>query len=168
MDNYIEQIVIKIPGVKQRLLFVVSILLTVFGVGILLFNVGIGAIVLAVGCYLIYYAKGFQKLEYEYVFVNSDCDIARIVNQQTRKDVYSFKGGHVHKVLPYTSVQFENELEVNRNLAIKDFTSGNQGNKDNWYMFIVDCDGKTEAIGLELNEKTKAYVDTYYKNKSIC
>ncbi len=166
MDNYIEQIIKKNPDVKQRLLFVTAVLLTVFGVAtMLILNMGLGAIVTAAGGFYLYFAKNQQSQEYEYVFVNTDCDIARIINKQNRKEVFSLKGGDVQKVIAYNSKEFDNEQQAHPNIIIKDFTSGDKSKQDDWYVFITNNMGKTTAVGLELNEKTKVYVETYYKNK---
>ena len=166
MDNYIEQIVKKNPDAKQRLLFVGAVFVTVLGVAAMLFyDMSVGLMLAAGGGFLVYFAKNAQSMEYEYVFVNADCDIARISNKQNRKEIYSIKGGDVQKVLQYNSQQFKNEMEANGNLVIKDFTSGDKAKQDDWYMFITNDNGKTVAVGLELDDKTKVYVDTYYKNK---
>lgn len=167
MDNYIEQIVKKRPDAKQRLLFVGAVFVIMLGVvAIIFYDMSVGLMVAAGGGFLMYFAKNAQSQEYEYVFVNSDCDIARISNKQNRKEIFSIKGGDVQKVLPYNSQQFKNELEVNGSLVIKDFTSGDKSKEDDWYMFFTNDKGKTVAVGLELNDKTKTYVETYYKNKS--
>lgn len=167
MDNYIEQIVKKNPDAKQRLLIVGAIFVTMLGVAaMLVYDMSVGIMVAAGGGFLIYFAKNQQSQEYEYVFVNADCDIARISNKQNRKEIFSIKGGDVQKVMLYNSQQFENELQANGNLVIKDFTSGDKNMQDDWYMFITNDNGKTVAVGLELNDRTKAYVETYYKNKS--
>ncbi|MBR3833755.1 MAG: hypothetical protein IKJ73_05530 [Lachnospiraceae bacterium] len=167
MDNYIEQIIKKNPDAKQRLYFVGAVFVTMLGVAAMLFyDMSVGIMVLAAGAFLIYFAKNAQSMEYEYVFVNADCDIARISNKQNRKEMFSIKGGDVQKVLLYNSQQFQNELEANGNLIIKDFTSGDKTKQDDWYMFMTNDNGKTVAVGLELNDKTKTYVETYYKNKS--
>ncbi len=167
MDNYIEQIVKKNPDAKQRLMFVGAVFVTALGIASMLFyDMSVGVMVVAAGCFLIYFAKNAQNMEYEYVFVNADCDIARISNKQNRKEVFSMKGGDVQKVLQYNSQQFQNELEANGSLTIKDFTSGDKAKQDDWYMFITNANGKTVAVGLELDDKTKTYVETYYKNKA--
>lgn len=167
MDNYIEQIIKKNPDAKQRLYFVGAVFVTMLGVAAMLFyDMSVGIMVVAAGAFLIYFAKNAQSMEYEYVFVNADCDIARISNKQNRKEMFSIKGGDVQKVLLYNSQQFQNELEANGNLIIKDFTSGDKTKQDDWYMFMTNDNGKTVAVGLELNDKTKTYVETYYKNKS--
>lgn len=164
MDNYTEQIVNKTVGTKEKLMFFGAIMLTVLGVVVLLFDVASGALVIAVGGYFIYVAKGFQSIEYEYVFVNSDCDIARISNQQNRKEIYSFKGGDVQKVLKYTSQEYSNELEAKGNFIIKDYTSGDESKKEDWYMFFINSNN-TIVVALELQDKTKIYVETYFRNK---
>ncbi len=167
MDNYIEQIVKKNPDAKQRLFLIGAIFVTMLGVAAMLFyDMSVGLMLAAGGGFLIYFAKNAQSMEYEYVFVNADCDIARISNKQNRKEIFAIKGGDVQKVLKYDSQQYNNELQANGSLIIKDFTSGDKTKQDDWYMFFTNDNGKTIAVGLELNDKTKTYVETYYKNKS--
>lgn len=166
MDNYIEQIIKKKQDAKQRLLVIGAILIIIFGVaGMLVYDMSVGIMVAAAGGFLMYFAKNAQNLEYEYVFVNTDCDIARISNKQNRKEVFSIKGGDVQKVILYNSQQFDNEQQSQPNLVIKDYTSRDSSKQDSWYVFIVNNNGKTVAVGLELDDKTKTYVETYYKNK---
>lgn len=167
MDNYIEQIVKKKTDATQRLKLFGAVFMTVLGVVAMVFyDMSVGLMLAAAGGFLIYFANMAQNMEYEYVFVNADCDIARIIGGQSRKEVYSIKGGDVQRVLAYTSQEFQNELETKGDIVIKDFTSGVKANQEDWYMFLINDNGKTIAVGLELNDKSKTYVDTYYKHKS--
>lgn len=166
MDNYIEQIVKKKTDATQRLKLFGAVFVTIIGVAAMIFyDMSVGLMLAAAGGFLIYFANMAQDLEYEYVFVNADCDIAKIIGGQSRKEVFSIKGGDVQRVLAYSSPEFQNELQVKGDMVIKDFTSGMKANQDNWYMFLINDNGKTIAVGLELNDKSKTYVEAYYKNK---
>ena len=166
MDKYTEQILEKKPDIKQKLLMLGAILVTAMGVALLCFvNFGIGVALAALGGFLIYWAKLSSYAEYEYLFINGDLDIARITNKSTRKDIYSFKYGDVQRVLTYNSEKFQNELEVNAELTLKDFTSGNEDNQEMWYAFLVNAKNGTHAVVLELNEKTLEHVKECFKKK---
>lgn len=166
MDNYVEQIVDKLPSVKQKLALFGAIFVTAIGVTMIFFySFSIGVAVIAVGAFLIYLAKMYQAMEYEYLFVNGDCDIAAIINKSNRKNTYSFKAGDVTRVLPYNSLKFQNELEVNAELSVKDLSSGKRDNRGKCYAFLVNVKGGTLAVVLELNEKTIEHVESFYKNK---
>ncbi len=166
MDNYVEQIVEKLPSMKQKLALFGAIFVTAFGVTMIFFyNFSIGVAVIAVGAFLVYLAKMYQAMEYEYLFVNGDCDVAAIINKSNRKNIYSFKVGDVTRVLPYYSLKFQNEIEVNAELSIKDFSSGYDEKKDKCYVFLANVKGGTVAIILELNEKSMEHAEVFYKNK---
>ncbi len=139
MDNYTEQIVEKKPAEREFSMLVGAIFVTIAGVLITCFmNLGLGVLISAAGGACIYFAVRAQKSEYEYLFLNEDCDIARITNKSSRKEIYSFKGGTVKRVLQYESDAFQNEMEVNKKLDIKDFTSGIKENSSNWYAFVIN------------------------------
>lgn len=166
MDRYTEQILEKRPDFKQRLLMLGAILVTALGVALLLFvDFGAGVALAVIGGFLVYFAKLSSYAEYEYLFINGDLDIARITNKSTRKEIYSFNEGDVQRVLPYNSDAFQNELEVNGELSIKNFTSGDKENTDNWYAFLANAKNGTHAVILELNEKTLEHVKECFKKK---
>lgn len=164
MDNYTEQILDKKPSVKQRMALVGAIAVIAAGcVTLISISGSIGLSVIILGIVLVYFAKSAQSMEYEYLLINGDCEISKIINKSSRKKAYSFSAGDVQRILPYNSEKFQNELEVNSGLSIKDFTSGVKEGRDNWYAFITNT--KSAAVILELNEKSLEHVRTYYKNK---
>ena len=166
MDKYTEQIIVKKPDGMDRLKIALCILVIIVGVlSILFYDFGIGVAIVAVGGFLCYWANTYLKSEYEYLFINGDCDVARIINQSSRKDVYSFKESDVTRVLPYNSDKFQNEIEINDKLSLKNLTSGNKDNTDSWYAFLTNSGKETVAVILELNEKNIEHVNDCYKNK---
>lgn len=166
MDQYAEQILKANPTLKQRLLLAGSIALTAVGVFLMIFVSGsMGITLIIIGAVLIGLSINRQNTEYEYEFTNTDCDIARIINKSSRKDVYSFTDGDVLRILPYSSEKFQNELQVNTNMAIKDFTSGNRDREKAWFAFLISASDTTTAVILELNEKTYNHIKKCYKAK---
>lgn len=166
MDSFTEQILKAKPSGKQLFAMAGAVLVTVVGVFTLLFISGsIGIALVVVGAFLIYYFKTGQNLEYEYSFLNSDCDIDAIINKTTRKQVYSFAGSDVSSVMSYNSEKFQNELEVNAKLTVRNLSSRDKSNTDNWYVFMVNSGNGTTGVVLELNEKTLEHVKSAY-NKS--
>lgn len=168
MDSFTEQILKAKPTGKQTLAFIGAILFTVIGVYCLLFVSGsIGIAIVVVGAFLIYYFKMNQNIEYEYSFLNSDCDIDTIINKTNRKKAYEFAGSDVSAVLRYDSEKFQNEIEVNAKMTIKNLTSRNTDNTDNWYVFMVNFGGGTDAVVLELNEKSLEHVKSVYNKTKL-
>ena len=166
LDRYTEQIIQKKPDIKQKTLLAVMVAIICVGVYLMMFiSFSKGIAVIAVGAFLTYLVKQTFNAEYEYLFVNGDCDISRIINKSSRKDIYSFKESDVTRVMSYNSDKCQNEFEVNANLTIKDFSSGIKDNSDNWYVFLANINSGTAAIILELNEKSLEHIAECYKKK---
>lgn len=166
MDQYAEQIIKANPSLIRRLQLAGSVAFTAVGVFLAIFVSGnIGLAVIIAGAVLIGISVNMQKMEYEYEFTNTDCDIAEIVNKSTRKDVCSFTGGDVLRILPYSREKFQNELQINADMTIKDFTSGNRDREKAWFAFLISVSDTTTAVILELNEKTYSHIKSCYKNK---
>jgi hypothetical protein len=166
MDNYTEQILQAKPTFKSMLAFAASVCLTVFGVILIMFTSGgIGIMVIVVGAVLIVFTRGRQSIEYEYLIVNGDCDIACIYNKSSRKTKFSFTEGDVLRILPYDSDKCQNELQVNHELTVKNFTSGDKENSGSWYAFFVTGKGGTTAVILELNQRSLEQIRQNYKSK---
>lgn len=166
MDNYTEQIINAKPGAKQFLLFAAAIILTAFGVVAALFiSFSTGAICVILGGIGIYFAKLNMSFEYEYIFTNGDFEIAKIIAKSTRKNVCEIHDGDIKRILPFNSDKFQNELSVNADLNVKDFSSGDESKADDCFAFISNNNGKDLAVILELSDKNKDYLKTVYKNK---
>lgn len=166
LDRYTEQIILKKPDIKQKALLAVMIAVICAGMYLMMFiSFSKGIAVIAVGAFFTYLVKQSFNAEYEYLFVNGDCDISRIINKSSRKDIYSFKESDVTRVMPYNSDKCQNEFEVNANLTVKDFSSGIKDNSDNWYVFLANIKSGTAAIILELNEKSLEHIAECYKKK---
>ncbi len=166
MDHYVEQILKVKPGIKQRLMLAGAIAVVAAGAFLMIFVSGsLGLTLIIVGAVLIGFAVNAQKYEYEYAFTNGDCDIAKIVNRSNRRDVYAFSEGDVLRVLRYDSSQFQNELQVNTKLVLKDFTSGGKEHQDCWYVFMLSEKNMTVATVLELNAKCVKHIQAEYKTK---
>ena len=79
--------------------------------------------------------------------------------------VYEFEAGKIQKVLPYTSILFDNERQAHPDMIIRDYTSCFPDRKEKWYAFINNSKNRTEAAVLELNDKSIEHVKLFYKNK---
>ena len=166
MDRYTEQIVKKEPSTKEPLVMLGAVLTVCLGVVFVLFiSLSYGVAIMAVGGYLIYFARISSYAEYEYIFINGDCDIAKITNKSFRKEIFSFNEGEIQRIIRYDSEAFQNELEVNRQLIVKHYNSNNDENRQAWYAFMLSAGNKTKAVVLELNEKTVEHVQECLKKK---
>lgn len=166
MDNYTEQILDKKVSGKQILALAGAIIVTGIGViGILFLSSSMGFSVIIVGAVLIYLANRAQSVEYEYLFTNGDCEVSKIINKSARKKYFSFDVGDVQRILPYNSEKFQNELQINSDLTIKNLTSGFKFREELWYAFIVNSKGSSIAVILELYENSYEHVNSHYRMK---
>lgn len=165
-DNYTEQIVSAKPTVIQYLLFVGTILLDVVGVFATLVAAGFGFILLCAAGFLTYLASRSMKYEYEYIFTNGECEVAKIINKESRKNIYEFSANDVQRVLRFKSDKFQNEMQVNRQLSVKKFVSNIVEKQDNWYAFLTKQEDKTVAVVLELSDDNAEQIKNYYKHKT--
>lgn len=166
LEGYAEYAVQKKLKAKDRMPVVASAALMVVGLAIWTFIAGwVGPSILIIGIALTIITATRQELEYEYIFVNGDCEISKIVKRSSRKKVYEFEAGKIQKVLPYTSILFDNERQAHPDMIIRDYTSCFPDRKEKWYAFINNSKNRTEAVIVELNDKCIEHVKLFYKNK---
>ncbi|MGN0436472.1 MAG: DUF6106 family protein, partial [Wujia sp.] len=98
MDSYTEQIVKVKKNNSGIMLKSVSTALIITGVLSMLFSIFLlGAIVFLAGMILSNIAGKEACMEYEYLFVNGDCEISKIINKARRKKEIDFAEGDVQR-----------------------------------------------------------------------
>lgn len=166
MDSYTEQIVERRAGNGGEKYSKAGVNVVVIAVLLMLFiSIYLGFALLGVGIALLFVGKGNRGIEYEYLFVNGDFEVSVIKDKTSRKVAFEMKESEVTKIWPYDLPKAKNELEVNKKLTIKDYTSGKKDDTSNWYIFFVNGNNTTNAVILELDEKNVEHVKTYYKKK---
>ena len=96
LEGYAEYAVQKKLKAKDRMPVVASAALMVVGLAIWTFIAGwVGPSILIIGIALTIITATRQELEYEYIFVNGDCEISKIVKRSSRKKVYEFEAGNI-------------------------------------------------------------------------
>ncbi|MBQ9233878.1 MAG: hypothetical protein IJ167_07575 [Lachnospiraceae bacterium] len=166
MDNYTEQLISVKPRLKQLMPLFVAIMITSFGVMIAVFiNFSTGAMLVIIGGIAIHFTKNNMLLEYEYIFTNGDFEVARILAKSTRKNICEINEEDLKRILPYNSDKFQNELDINSKMKVKDYSSGEKNERKDCFAFIKNDNGRDLAIILELNDKNKDYIKSVYKNK---
>lgn len=168
MEGYAENVVQKKLNAKDRMPVVASVVVAVIGFSVWSLYAGwVGPTILIIGIALVIYTATRQELEHEYIFVNDDCEVFKIIKRESRKQIYHFQTGSVQRVMPYQSVRFENERQANPAMVMRDFTSGYSETKDNWYVFLNNDKNRTEAVVLELNDRCAEHVKLFYKDKYV-
>lgn len=144
-DYYTEQLVKKQTDMKDMLIKAVLIAVTIVSfLIVLMFPVGlilpIALIVLDVFM--------FRRLnvEYEYLFLNGELDIDKIMNKSKRKKVFSASVADMELFAPADAV----ELRQYQNARTFDFSSGDRQAKR--YTMVISGKGELKKVIIEPND----------------
>ena len=118
-DFYTEQLVKKQSGAKEMAIRAGLIVLTVIAVFIvLMFPLGIILPILAVVLDVFMFRR--LNVEYEYLFVNGDLDVDKIMSRAKRKRMFSMNVSEMELLAPSDAP----ELRQYQNAKTLDFSSG--------------------------------------------
>lgn len=150
-DLYTEVIVKRKKTVKDTLCKAGLVVLTVLAVFSLLLGIlGLISIVvmLAVAA-LDYFIWPTLDVEYEYLYVNGEIDIDKIMSRQKRKRVYSCDLKKLELMAPSSSHELDYQKN-NKNITRHDFSSMEENAKT--YTAIIPGDKGTEMLIFEPNQ----------------
>ncbi len=100
------------------------------------------------GCVSFFYLIPKLEVEYEYLYVNGELDIDVIYSKQKRKKVASYNVNDLEILAPERSHALD--AYRNRNLKVRDFSSGKEGAKT--YLFVFNTDKGQEMLKAEPGE----------------
>lgn len=145
-DFYTEQMVKKQTNMKDIAIKAVLVAVTIVSFLVLLmFPFGIIAPVVMIVLDVIMFQR--LNVEYEYLFVNGDLDIDKIMNKARRKKVFSMNVADMEVLAPADSA----ELRQYQNARTYDFTSGTGQAKV--YALVVAGQGELKKVIFEPNEE---------------
>ena len=144
-DFYTEQLIKKQANSKDMLKKVGLIAITVVSV-LLAFVIPIGIILPIVMIVIDVLVIRSLNVEYEYVFVNGDLDIDKIMNKSRRKRMFSIDAEQMELLAPVGAV----ELMQYKKAKTYDYTSGT--GKAPVYALIASDKGEVKQILFEPNE----------------
>ena len=148
-DLYIELLVKKKKTSTDTLLKVLMIGATViFVLGGILFNPIILLLAVVMGV-VDYFKLPSLDLEYEYLYVNGELDIDKIMSKQKRKRVGSYDMKKVEIVAPKNSHELDS-FKNKKDLKLKDYTSLDPHAK--CYILVFNKEKGQEMIKVELDE----------------
>ena len=152
-DTYVEWMVKRKTSVAMKFLKMLLIILTVM-IGLLAmvaFNMVlfIVAIVIGVGAY---FASMNSDVEYEYLYVDKELTVDKVLAKSRRKKVATFDLGKMEVMAPIKSYHLDNYK--NRQDKAVDYSSGEEQQPDHRYVFYYD--GKQKVIFEPNQEMVKA------------
>ena len=123
-DVYVEWMVNRRPSKLFKALRVLCIVLTVVFAFLFLLSFGnFWALLLAVAMGIAtHYAKSFTQVEYEYIYVNGDMAVDRILGKERRKRLIIYDMNKVEIVAPLGSPKLDGF--AHKNYKQVDYTSG--------------------------------------------
>lgn len=136
METYVECMVKKKPNGAMKalkiLLIAIAVVLFLMGsIGNFLFV--ILAIVVGFGAYFVH-LNG--SLEYEYLYVDRQLTVDKIMAQQSRKKLETFDLDHMEILAPIKSWHLENFR--NRQFKVSDYSRGYEDKPDTRYVLIYN------------------------------
>lgn len=167
-DGYAEHIVKSKPPAGVICGMALGIVLMAAGLGssmLIAGFAGIGLLVTIVGAVVLGIFISQKDTEYEYIMVNEDVDIARIVAKKSRKKMLSFTNSDVKFIAKDGSIYLDNELQQDSSIKVRDYTSKNPEYAEGVYVFVLNRSGRQEFVRLELSDKTIDHVNTFFRGK---
>lgn len=146
-ETYVEWLVKRKTPAYMKLLRILFIMLTVCFVliGLILIPALLIGIALGVVSYFIYM---YSELEYEYLYVDRELTVDKVMAKSKRKRVAVFNLDKMEIVAPIKSWHLDNYK--NRNDKTSDYSSGEEKQPDKRYVFYYD--GQKKVI-FEPNEE---------------
>lgn len=96
-----------------------------------------------------YFKMPAFDLEFEYLYVNGELDIDKIMSKQKRKKVLSIGINDMELIAPKNSHELD-YYRQNKSLKVRDFSSGEE--RANVFAIIVKKDNQTEMVLFEPND----------------
>lgn len=144
-DFYTEQLIKKQTDMKDVLVKAVLVALTIVSaLSIFMFVFGIIALIVMIIVDVIMFPR--LKVEYEYLFVNGDLDIDKIMNKSKRKKIFSVTADQLEMLAPVGSI----ELMQYKKVKTYDYSSGTGNGK--LYALVAAIGGEMCQVVFEPNE----------------
>ena len=138
-ESYVECLVARRPSGGMKALKVLLIVVTVIGIlgGMIAFPLLIVAVAAAVGAY---FASLYSSLEYEYLYVDKEISVDKILNKTKRKKAEKFELDRMEIFAPVNSWHLDNYK--NRQFKTTDYSSGVARQPDRRYAMIYNGERK--------------------------
>jgi len=151
-ETYVEFMIKRKPNLVMKFLKTLSLLLTIL---LILFGLVGGLPFLLAGAAfagVTYFVGLYTEIEYEYLYLDRQITIDKVLNQSRRKKVAVFEIDKMEILAPYNSYQLDGFK--NRTAEIKDYSSGIINQPDTRYIMFYN--GKMKIIFEPNAEMVKA------------
>ena len=162
-DTYVECMVArKSSPLKGALKYVIYVLAVISALSTLMGYIIFLVPLVIFGLLAYFVVPGFD-LEYEYLYLDREISIDKIMSKQKRKRVRTLELNKMEKMCPINS--HELDPYKSRNVKVSDYSSGVDGARV-WVIVYTGKDGE-ELVGIEPNEEMLKAVKSVYPRKVI-
>lgn len=135
-DAYVECLVKAKTSMAAKLLKILLIMVAVFLFLLLPFLGLIGFILLLVVAVGVYFVNLFTNLEYEYLYIDKELVVDKVMAKSRRKRVATYTLDHVEILAPFKSYHLDNYK--NRTAKVKDYSIGEELKPDLRYVMFYE------------------------------
>ncbi len=147
-DMYRELLIKKEPGISDKLLKAGLILATVLAAAAVLFTPW-AILILTALCFVDYFKFPSFHMEFEYLYVNGELDVDKIMAKTTRKRAASYDMKNMEMLALWDSHPMDS-YRNNQRTKVVDFSSGRAGAPV--YAMVYDGEKGTEVVLFEPDE----------------
>ncbi|MCR4837448.1 MAG: DUF6106 family protein [Eubacterium sp.] len=163
MDKYKERLVKGRPGGEVFGIMAIGAVLIAAGVAVMLLVHALGFFLVPIGGVLIFQGIQHMNVEYEYLIVNGDIEISKIINKNSRKILREITAEDIQRVAPLSNDRVKNDLEVNTRRKVYDYTDGTGG--ELYFVVFERAKEKDSAYILDLDEECVQLLEDTLKRK---
>ena len=153
MEKYAERLVKGRVGSDAFLIMGIGGALMVAGIAITILLTSFGLFLVLIGGFICSQAVSRFKVEFEYLILDGDIDVAKIYAKKSRKNIRSISAEEIQYMAPMSNDRARNDLEVKRQLKIYDYTE-KSSDTSNYYIVFENHNGKESAYILDLEGKS--------------
>lgn len=110
-----------------------------------------------------YFAFIRSDVEYEYLYLDREITVDKIMGKSKRKRVAKFNMDKMELIAPYRSHHLDSYQ--NRGLKVEDYSSCEEKQPDGRYMMVYSDEGSTKLVVLEPNQAMIAAIKTIAPRK---
>lgn len=165
-ETYVEWLVKRqgsFAGKALKGLAIVGLVLSIFLMFFIQGMLVVGFIMAIVFGVLMYFANLNAEIEYEYLYLDREITVDKIMAQTKRKKVAKFNLEKMEIFAPINSHQLDSYK--NRNLKSVDYSSGVEQKPDPRYIMVYGDEGGTKLVVLEPNEAMVKAIKTIAPRK---
>ena len=153
MDKYSERLVKGRVGADAFLLMGIGVILSAGGIAVTLLFSSFGLFILLVGIFVIIQSTQRFHIEYEYLILNGDVDIAKIMSKKNRKNLNSISVDDIQYMAALSNEYAKNDLDIKKQMKVYNYTDLTP-DEGSYYVIFENKNGKEAAYILDLDEKS--------------